>query len=58
MSYLTMYMLILGSILGSSRKPLKQDRETFDRGENKGQHRIHIQRSGELSKTLRASMDA
>lgn len=35
MSYLTMYMLILGSILGSSRKPLKQDRETFDRGENK-----------------------
>lgn len=28
-------MFILGSILGSSTKPLKQDRETFDRGENK-----------------------
>lgn len=53
MSYLTMYMLILGSILGSSRKPLKQDRETFDRGENKGQHTIPTQRNGKFSKTLR-----
>lgn len=52
-----MCMLIFGSILDFSRKPLKQDRETSDRGENKGQHRIPTQRTGKFCKTSAATMD-